>query len=287
MLEIFAVFFVIFIIIFSYTWYRAHEKLSVHVNPGVETPVSKKLPYKDVSLKSSDGVKLAGWYIPVKDAKAVVILIHGFQNFKGGKSVMLSQAEYLYKAGYSTFLVDLRSMGYSEGNKVTLGINEWKDAVAAYDYVKSLPENKNKKVGFFGNSMGAVTSIIAVGIMNKGDFVIASVPYANFNSLFNTQISRQGLWPPLFLPFLRLSTALELGLHYSYYAPINWIGKIHVPIFLISAKHDGQVDHRDAKTLYDRANAPKEFWLANTGHDVYAAKPEEFKKRVLDFLSKI
>ncbi|HVZ11624.1 MAG TPA: alpha/beta hydrolase [Patescibacteria group bacterium] len=277
----------ILLAIFSYTSYRAHAALALHVSPGTDTPAKYGLKYQDRYFMTSDNVKIASWYIPVKDSKAVVILVHGFQSSQGGKALMLSHAQYLNKAGYSTLLIDLRSMGYTAGNKVTLGINEWKDAEAAYDYAKSLPENKGKKIGFMGNSMGAATSLIERGITGKGDFVIASVPYANFTSLLKFQIEREGLPPLVFYPFLRLSTAIELGLHYAYYSPANWVGKIDVPVFLISAAHDNEVNSLDAKSLYNEVHAPKEYWQANAGHDIYKDQPQQFKTKVLAFLSKI
>ena len=255
--------------VFGYASYRAYAKLDGRVNPGKETPAKYGLSYQKRSFSTSDGIRIASWYIPVKDAKAVVILVHGFQSSDGGKAVMLPHAKYLAKAGYSTLLIDLRAMGYSQGDRVTLGVNEWKDVEAAYNFVKSLPENKSLKIGFLGNSMGAATTIIQKGITGKGDFIIASVPYANFKTLFSFQIAKEGLPPVVFYPVLRISSIPELGMHYGYYAPIKWAEKIDSPIFLISAAHDKEVDSRDAKLLFDKIVAPKEFWQANTRHDLF------------------
>lgn len=273
--------------VFCYTSYRAYAKLNRHVSPGKETPAVYGLNYENKYFTSSDGVKIASWYIPVKKARAVVILVHGFKNSDGGKSAMLQHAAYLNKAGYSTLLLDLRSVGYSQGDRVTLGVNEWKDVEAAYNFVKKQPENKNLKIGFLGNSMGAATVIIQKGITGKGDFIIAAVPYADFKSLFSYQIAQEGLPPLVFYPVLKISSIPELGLHYSYYSPIKWAKNIDTPIFLISAAYDKEVDRRDAKALFDKISAPKELWQANAGHDVYKDRPQEFKNKVLSFLARV
>jgi len=149
-------------------------------------------------LTTSDGLKISSWYIPIKNSKAVIILIHGYKKMNEDKIRLLPHAEYLNSAGYSTILIDLRSFGESEGEKMSLGIQEWKDVEAAYDYVKSLSENKNKKIGFYGKSMGGVTAIITNALTGKGDFVIALTPYADFVSLFNFQLKQKSHYLPIF-----------------------------------------------------------------------------------------
>lgn len=278
---------VIVIGIFSYTAYRAYAKLDRHVSAGKDTPAKYDLTFQNRYFTTSDGVKIASWYIPVKNPKAFVILVHGFQSEDGGKAIMLTHAAYLHDAGYSTLLLDLRSVGYSQGTHVSLGVNEWKDVEAAYDYVHTMPESRGKKIGFLGNSMGAATTIIQKGITGKGDFIIASVPYANFKTLFTFQIAREGLPPVVFYPFLRVSALPELGFHYAYYSPINWAANIHSPTLLISAAHDEEVDSRDAKLLFDKIAGPKEYWQADSGHDVYHDQPQQFESKVLSFLAKV
>ena len=200
---------------------------------------------------------------------------------------LLPHAEYLNSAGYSTILIDLRSFGKSEGDKTSLGIQEWKDVEAAYDYAKSLPENKNKKIGFYGKSMGGVTAIITRALTDKGDFIIALTPYASFGGLFNFQLKQKGYYIPIFLPLLHLAGLFEFGFGFERYAPISLIKKIKVPIFIAGAKYDDAVPKKDAKRLFNKANSPKEFWDAPTDHDeIFRQNPEEFKKNILSFLLK-
>ncbi len=271
--------------IFAYTLYELHFSLKHRGLVRIKTlDENLKLIKKD--LITSDGIKISSWYIPVKNPKAVVILVHGYKEVNADKIRMLYHAEYLNKAGYSTILIDLRSFGESDGNKVTLGVKEWRDVEAAYDYAKNLPENKNKKIGFLGKSMGGVTSIIVKGIAGKGDFIIALTPYASFNSLFSFQLKQKGYYLPLFLPFLKLAAFFELGFNYEKYDVLKLIKKINVPLFVTSAKRDEIIPPADAKEIYERANNPKEFWESDTTHTTFANDPTELKKRVLNFLSK-
>lgn len=272
--------------IFIYTWYEFHSALRLH------TLLKKSILNKSLKpitkiLTTSDGIKISSWYIPVKNPKAIVILVHGYRQINADKSRMLAHADYLKKAGYSALLIDLRSFGESGGNKITFGVNEWKDVEAAYDYAKSLPENKNKKIGFYGKSMGGVISIIASAVTGKGDFIIALTPYASFKSLFKFQLKQKGYFSTFFLPFLRLAAFFELGLNYDKYAPINLIKKVNVPVFIASAKHDEMIPKNDSRYLFDNANKPKEFWQAPTDHyEIFRDNPTIFQKKVLTFLSK-
>lgn len=272
--------------IFTYTWYEF--RFTLKPERALKKPsLSKDLKITKKYLRTSDGIRISSWYIPVKNPKAVVILIHGYRKINADKTRMLPHAEYLRKAGYSTMLIDLRSFGESGGNKVSLGIAEWKDAQAAYDYAKSLPENKNKKIGFYGKSMGGVTSIIANAITGKGDFIVAITPYASFESLFIFRLKQKHYYIPLFLPLLHLAGIIEFGLNFEKYAPINLIKKINVPIFVAGAKYDDKISKKDAKRLFKKANNPKEYWEALTNHDdIFRSNPEKFQKKILAFLSK-
>lgn len=287
LVSLLTLFILAFLGIFFYTWYRLHTAFHVHVGVNEDHILKYKAKdHKTHYFTTSDGVKIASWYFPIKKPKAVVILIHGYVKDFGGKPLMLGHIEYLGKAGYSTLVIDLRSVGESEGSKVSMGIHEWKDVAAAYDYAKSLPENKTIPVGFLSISMGAATTIIAAALSQKGDFVIASVPYASFTRMFDFQVKKEKLYAPIFLPPLLLAAHFELGWNYEQYAPINLISRIHAPILLFSAKHDDFVHGNDATSLYEKANQPKEYWQANTRHDIFTEDTNQAIEKVLSFLKK-
>lgn len=271
----------IVLIVLLFCWYKFYKSLRIAPFPSNKTPKSFNIQYETHTFKTEDNVTLQGWYVPVKDAKAVVIIVHGYLNVKG---TVAEHIPYLFKAGYSTFTIDLRSD--LPNGKATIGVKEYKDIAAAYDYMKSLPENEKKKIGFFGGSMGASSSIITTGKTGKGDFLIASVPFANYKSLYSQRLKLENL-PSILLPFTLLAGIFELGVNYPAYAPDNFIRKIRVPILFIAAAKDLKVDFQDAKNLYAQANEPKYLWTADTHHDVYREEPEEYEKKVLEFLKNV
>lgn len=281
---------IVFLGLFFYVWYQFHTSIALHVLGNKQTPFEFNLTASSHQITSADNIKLALWYIPAENAKAVLILVHGYATNGGGKAEALSRAQSLNQEGYSTVLIDLRSFGESEGNKIYLGTKEWQDVTAAYDFAKALPENKDKKVGIWGVSMGAATAIVTAGKTGKGDFVIAEAPFSDYQSLWVEQIKRKGypkILTPILLPLLDLSAKLSLGLNYQSYSPNNLIGNIHVPIFIISAEDDNWVGSLAGKRLFDLANFPKEFWHANTTHEVFNDNPNQLKTKVLEFLQTI
>jgi alpha-beta hydrolase superfamily lysophospholipase len=281
-----SILFGICIAFFCYSWYRVHTSLSRHIDEIAETPKDYGLSYETKHFVSADGINLAAWYIPVENAKAFVVLVHGYKEDCGGRPLMLYAAEFLHRAGYASVIVSLRANGESEGSKITVGVTEWQDAEAAYDFVIELPESKGKRVGFYGNSMGAATAINVVGHTGKGDFVIAGVPYRDFVSLYRYKIYKEH-FPQVFLPFVLLASFIETGTFSQYFTADNLITRVHVPVLFISATYDEALDRQDAVSLFQKAHQPKYLWIANTQHEYYKDQPKETEERVVGFLDKV
>lgn len=276
----------ILILVFLYTWLRFRKNIYVHANLDQELMQKYPLKYQPISFETQDNQTISAWYIPVKNPKAFIILVHGFTDKNGGKALMLPHADYLQKAGYATLLVDLRSAGASSGDKVYLGTKEWMEVEESYDYLAALPESRNKKIGFMGISMGAVTSIVTVGKTGKGDFLIASVPFSSYDEQFSYELRKAGLPANVFLPFLQLSAFIEYGKYWEY-NPSQLIQNIKSPLFIITGKRDMDIDYHQGKNLFMKANSPKLYWEADAQHDVFDELPDEFTRKVLSFLKSI
>jgi alpha-beta hydrolase superfamily lysophospholipase len=269
-------------------FYKCHSEVKRQLNIHSLADKTDSLLARDADLKyfqSSNNQRLAYWYFPVKNSKAVIILAHGFAN-PGGKTQMIAHAEYLKKAGFTTILPDLRSFHDSEGEKIYLGTQEWRDLIDVYNLVKLFPENKDKKIGYLGVSMGAAASITAISQSQKGDFLIASVPFKSADSLAEFRY-KDNKYFSLLKPFIKLAFVAELGLNYSKYSAINNIANVHVPVLIFQAAKDEFINNQDARDLYDLASSPKDFWQADSPHDIHYNFPADFQQHVLSFLAKI
>ena len=78
------------------------------------TPSALGLPHEDVWLVAEDGVRIHGWYLPVREARWVTLVSHG----NGGNiSHRLDRALLLqHHLRSSVFLYDYRGYGASEGS---------------------------------------------------------------------------------------------------------------------------------------------------------------------------
>ena len=64
------------------------------------TPDRLGMPFDDVTVTTTDGLRLAGWYVPSWNG-ATVLLVHGYKDSRGN---LLDLAHMLYRHGYSVLL---------------------------------------------------------------------------------------------------------------------------------------------------------------------------------------
>ena len=114
---------------------------------------------RDVYIRSHDGLKLHGIFIPAENAIGTAILFHGY------RSTYLLDFSAIYRVyngwGYNLLLVDQRSHGCSEGKFITFGVKESRDVAAWVDW-------HNQTLGklplfLCGMSMGSSTVMFAAG----------------------------------------------------------------------------------------------------------------------------
>src|SRR5262245_251681 len=83
------------------------------------TPDSYGLPFERAAFASTDGTRLAGWFIPSAERRprGVIVLCHGLDSTR---EAMLYKAVLLHRHGYAALLFDFRARGESGGDRCTL-----------------------------------------------------------------------------------------------------------------------------------------------------------------------
>ncbi len=77
------------------------------------------------------------------------------------RKLFRDEAEIFHQVGIATFRYDKRGCGKSEGDCNTTGLFDLvADARAALQWLRSLPEVDNKRVGVLGQSEGAVIALM-------------------------------------------------------------------------------------------------------------------------------
>jgi fermentation-respiration switch protein FrsA (DUF1100 family) len=246
------------------------------------TPASLGLPYETVAFPSRDGLTMRGWFVP--GGAATVVLTHGHAS---NKSDMLDNAAFLHQqGGYSVLLFDFRASGESDGDRATLGYEEWRDVAGALDYLDQRPGVDRGRIGALGVSMGAATLLMLGDEAKRLRGVVADSAFSDGESL----VGRLDRWFNLpRWPFsLTVPWAVQYysGLAPRDVAPVQRVASLApIPLLIIHGELDHGIPAEDAAAIYAAAGEPKALWVApGAGHGMaFSTAPDEYVQRVLAF----
>ena len=103
--------------------------------PQEQNPADVGLGYREVSLRSTDGLRLAAWWVPGDGPGRAVVLVPGLGGDKSDRHVLETAAVYA-RAGYGVLMIDLRAQGRSEGERITMGYQEVRDVQGALSWLE-------------------------------------------------------------------------------------------------------------------------------------------------------
>lgn len=234
---------------------------------------------RKVTFKSSDGLKLSGWFIPSEN-RAAVILVHGYG---GNRLSMVSHAKTLAQHGYGVLLYDMRAHGGSEGRLFAAGWDAAGDVLGALTFLRGLARVDSKRVGALGVSVGGQVVIRAAAQADELRAVVADG--ANLSTLQDT------------LPPTTLKSWIFLPMNWLYDKAVTWhtgvpsppslaaaLRDVHPrPVLLISTGKGGE--QRVARKLYAAADEPKTLWEIPEAHHAggWLARPEEYAENMVTF----
>jgi len=154
-----------------------------HCKTMQKLPSDYQMEYQDVCITATDGVKLAGWYIPAKDkgSKKLAIVAHCttlYMNKSGCRyhrilalglapAAMLAVDhvklyKVLHDAGYHVLTWDMRNHGHSEKRLPSAwGALEYKDHVGAMDWIAAHPDLKDCGIAYLPLCVGGSSYLIA------------------------------------------------------------------------------------------------------------------------------
>jgi len=209
------------------------------------TPAELGLDFEDVVFKSSDGLDLSGWYIPVKNSKITLLFCHG----NGGNMAhRLDSIKIFHNLGLNCFIFDYRGYGDSPGKPGEKGT--YMDAMAAY---KCLTEEKKipaEDIIIFGRSLGGSIAARLASKVEAGALIVESA----FTSYVD--IGKE------YYPYMPVRWFARFG-----YRTIDYIRNVHCPVMLIYSGNDEIVPFKFGLKLYEAANEPKEFIEIFGGHN--------------------
>jgi len=136
---------------------------------GNTDPSEHGLVYTTISFKASDGVRLAGWYVPSRNGAAVIVA----PGSGSTRAAVLDEGAVLVQHGYGVLFMDNRGHGTSGGTAMDFGWWGERDLYGAVSYLESRPDVTNGRIALLGESMGGEEAIGAIGSDSRVRAVIA------------------------------------------------------------------------------------------------------------------
>lgn len=265
--------------------YFIYAQLEAFITPvrwtNIGQPEQLNRPYQDVTLTTSDGLKISGWYFSGTRPDAV-ILVHGID---ANRQAVLPEAVILAHAGYHLLLIDLRGHGLSEGNQATYGYREAWDVQAAVDYLDALPEIEH--IGALGTSYGGAAVARAAAIDSRLEAVVIEGSYSSLPDAVEDSFEQRSMFPKWpFAPLLVALAERRVGIKINQVDSARDLATIHPrAVMIIHGTEDGLFPLRHALKMYDAAQEPKTLWvIEGFGHGNPAVGREvEFGTRVVTF----
>ena len=299
---------IVLVLVFGYILSRS----VIHLDrqPVPKNPADYGMTYQRVDLTAEDNVKTKAWFIPGNSNKLIVMTHVGgltkygstvsFKSFSKlfNKEIeFLKVARHLHNEGYGVLMFDFRNHGESEaspnGGKAAVGVEEYKDVVAAMNFIGSNDAIKNMSIGFVSFCMGANSTIIAMSkqpqIFKNVKCMVAVQPISmavfirTYAKKRFTTVGGASLFPVLQF-FVNLQSKHRL----QDMSPRDYVKDIKVPTLYVQVRKDPWTELSDIEGFYDATPTEKDFlWLEDLthrfeGYQYFGDNPQ----RMLDWLKK-
>ncbi len=198
------------------------------------TPTDVGMDFQDVSIATTDGVMLHGWFIAGRSSR-VLLFFHGNA---GNISHRLDSIAQFRELGLSVLIIDYRGYGQSTGRTTERGI--YRDADAAWRYLIDDRGIVANDIVIFGRSLGAsVASRLA-----SEHQPLALIVESSFTSVPDIA---QDIYPWLPVRWLsRLSHATR-----------DHVRDVRCPILIIHSRDDEIIPFRHGESIFASANEPR------------------------------
>jgi uncharacterized protein len=178
---------------------------------------------------------------------------------------MVDRARFLHRAGYSVLLIDFQATGETKGDHITFGWEEGRDVLAAINLVRRI--DPTARVAIIGSSLGGVAALLATPPLNVDALILEAVYPTIETATRNRMENYLGGVGRVLTPALLNQLQWRLGVSASQLRPVDHIGDVQCPVFIISGEKDRNTRPTDTRMLFKHARSPKQLWFVpNAGH---------------------
>jgi hypothetical protein len=214
----------------------------------LQPPARLGLPIGRVEIPTADGVRLVGWVIPAEaDSSGLWLLIcHGNA---GNLSEFDRPLHYagLRQLGLSLLAFDYR--GYGESNGVPSEQGLYRDADAAYRFLRETRGVAADRIVVFGHSLGSAVAIDLAARHPAAGLIVEG-------ALTSAVDRGQELYP--YIPVRRIAR--------SRFGSLDKVAAIAVPKLILHATRDEVIPLAHGRRLFEAAGEPKTFVELEGGH---------------------
>ncbi len=211
----------------------------------VARPDQWGLPYEEVWLRTSDGLRLSAWFVPAEKPRAYSIFCHGNA---GNISHRVESLEIFHKLGVATLVFDYRGYGRSEGRPTEEGT--YRDAEAAWDYLVGERGVAPEKVVVFGRSLGGPIAAHLAATREPGALILEST----FTSAPEVAQRMLPVFPARWLCRVKYPTA-------------EFLAGVRCPVLVVHSPEDELIAWRFGRGVFEAAGEPKEFLQISGTHN--------------------
>lgn len=245
-----------------------------------------EMPHDKVEIKSFDGLTLRGKYFELDKNAPIELMMHGYRG--NSRRDLCGGVNRAFEVGHNVLLVDQRASGSSEGNVISFGINESRDALKWLEYLQSR-FGTDAKVILTGVSMGASTMMMCIerGLPPCVKGILADCGYSDTKAIIKKVIKEMHLPADILYPFVKLGAKLYGKFDLEEIVPIEAVKKCNVPILFAHGDVDDFVPYHMSVDCYNVCPSTKLLvTIKGAGHGLcYPVAKEEYVKKLTEFYS--
>ncbi len=223
------------------------------------------LNWEDVFLKTTDEVRIHGWFRSAPESPAAILFLHGNA---GNLTDRLGHLQILSLLGTNMLAIDYRGYGNSEGSPDEEGV--YRDADAAYRYLIEDQGLEPGRIFIHGHSLGGSVAVDLAARKPCGGLILSGT-FTRGREMAR-RIFR--------IPFLEYFPKTRFD-------SLEKLRRVIAPVLVIHGTEDAVVPFAMAPRLYEAARGPKFFFpVEGAGHDdLYLVAGEDYLHRLREFFT--
>jgi len=233
---------------------------------------------EEITLQTSDNVRIAAWYIKGDSTRAVVLT----NGIRGNRSGLIGRAKLYAAAGFGVLLIDLRGTGESEAQPISYGWHERHDIHAAANFLR---KKDYTHIGAHGLSLGAAATVYSLQEQPDYAFVVLESCYGSVRDALNNRLKMKKI-PRFTTIFMQKFSEWHLGVSMQQLSPADHIKSAQMPVLIMAGDSEQRVKKSETEALYANCGSSEKslHYIKGAKHvDLLNHSPETYRE-IIEFL---